>query len=104
MRRVLGRTDEASRQPFALSTPNSYERPKNSKNSYFFIGFYSWGDGFEVYLDSNTNQVYCCNRHDATPLIEWESFEVMLTSEVERLISLHDENGIRKDETNILRF
>jgi hypothetical protein len=97
MRKVLGRTIEASRQPFAIGTSNNYERPKNSKNSYFFIGGYDW-DGSKLYIDSDTNKVYYCDRRDATPLMEWESFEAMLTSEVSRLIRLHDENGIKKDE------
>jgi hypothetical protein len=48
MRKVLGRTDEASRQPFALSTPNNYERPKNSKNTYFFYRFLFMGGWFRA--------------------------------------------------------
>jgi len=94
LRKVTGRTDEASRQPFALSTPNAYERPKNAKDSCFFIGAYSW-DGSKLYIDSDTGKVYYCGRYDATPVKEWESFEAMLTSEISRVISLYDDKGIK---------
>lgn len=97
MRKVLGRTIEASRQPFSIITPNTQERPKNAKFNHFFIGGYHW-DGSHLYIDKATNKVHFCDRWDATSLYEWSSFETMLVSEVKRIATLFDENGVIKDE------
>lgn len=96
LRKQLGRSVEASRQPYALDIPNIDERPKNAKESYFFIGGYSW-DGSKIYLDKETNAVHYCDRWDATSLFEWDSFDHMIVSEVKRICSLFDEKGIAKD-------
>lgn len=97
LRKELGRTIEASRQPFSIITPNTIEKPKNSKESYFFIGSYKW-DGSKLYLDKETNKVHYCDRWDATSLYEWNSFEEMIVSEVRRITNLFDDRGIILNE------
>ncbi len=93
LRKELGRSVAASRQPFDLSIPNIDERPDNARDSYFFIGGYSW-DCSKLYIDKETNKVHYCDRWDATSLYEWNSFEEMLLSEIKRLSSLFDEDGV----------
>ncbi|QBN19682.1 SMI1/KNR4 family protein [Flavobacterium nackdongense] len=97
LRKVLGRSVEASRQPFSIFTPNSFERPENSKDHYFFIGGYNW-DGSNLYIDKQTNKVHYCDRWDATSLFEWNSFDEMIVSEVKRITNLFDEKGVVLDE------
>lgn len=97
MRKELGRTIEASRQPFSLITPNTIEKPKNAKANHFFIGSYKW-DGSKLYIDNETGKVHYCDRWDATSLYEWNSFAEMLVSEVKRITSLFDEKGVIMNE------
>jgi hypothetical protein len=95
-RKQLGRSIAASRQPFGLDIPNVDERPDNAKDSYFFIGSYSW-DGSKLYIDKETGKVHYCDRWDAASLYKWNSFEEMLVSEVKRICDLFDEKGVTKD-------
>ncbi|WP_166923965.1 SMI1/KNR4 family protein [Flavobacterium poyangense] len=97
LRRDIGRSIEGSRQPFSLLTTNLQERPKKSKDSYFFIGGYNW-DGSKLYIDKETNKVHYCDRCDATSLYEWNSFEEMIVSEVKRITNLFDDKGVILDE------
>ena len=92
LRKDLGRTIEASRQPYSPDVANIYERPKNAKTSYFFIGGYKW-DGSKLYIDTETNLVHFSDRWDATSLYKWNSFEEMLVSEIKRLVQLFDAEG-----------
>ncbi len=92
LRKQLGRTIEASVQPFSILTPNGIERPKNALDSYFFIGGYG-EDGSKIYLDTKTDKVHYCKRNDATSIVEWKSFDKMLESEVDRIFSLFDKKG-----------
>ena len=96
LRKQLGRSIEASRQPYSPVIANIDERPANSKDSFFFIGGYSW-DGSKLYIDKETNNVHYCDRWDATSLYQWNSFEEMLVSEVKRICSLFDDKGVIKD-------
>jgi len=93
LRKELGRSVAASRQPYGLDISNIDERPENAKDSYFFIGGYSW-DGSQIYIDKETNKVHYCDRWDATSLLKWASFEEMLVSEVKRFTKLFNENGV----------
>jgi hypothetical protein len=96
LRKQIGRTVEASRQPYSPMIANVDERPSNAKDTYFFIGGYSW-DGSRLYIDKKSNHVHYCDRWDASSLYEWCSFEEMLVLEVKRITSLFDEKGIIKD-------
>lgn len=96
-RKHYKRDETALLQPFALDISNVFERPKNAKDTYFFMGFYDW-DGSELYIDTETNHVHFCKRDDATSLYEWNSFEEMLTSEIDRLLKLFTEDGRPIDE------
>ena len=93
LRKELGRSIEASRQPFSPVISNIDERAENAKPSYFFIGTYSW-DRSKLYIDAETGIVHYCDRWDATSLYQWNSFSQMLLSEIKRLTNLFDENGI----------
>ena len=73
------------------------QNPKNAKRSYFFMGFYDW-DGSELYLDTATNHVHLCKYDDASSLYEWNSFEEMLNSEIDRLLGLFTDDGQLIDE------
>lgn len=100
LRRQIDRNLEANvRQPYSIITPNIYERPENSKPSYFFIGGYNW-DGSHLYIDRETNIVHCCERWDATSKKQWNSLEEMIISELERLYTFFDDKGVEIDEYN----
>jgi SMI1 / KNR4 family (SUKH-1) len=93
LRKEMGRSIEASRQPFSIITPNINERPRNAKVNYFFIGGYNW-DCSKLYIDKITNKVHYCAEWDATSLYEWNSFEEMIISEIKRITNLYDEKGV----------
>lgn len=84
-------------QPFSIITKNIYERPRGSKDSYFYIGSYSY-DGSLLYIDKKNNRTYRCNRRIATPLNEWNSFNEMLFIEVKRISLLFNEKGEKRKE------
>ena len=90
--RCIDRSSNSIPQPFPIDVPNVYEKPKNSKDSYFFIGGYRY-DGSKLYIDKLTGKVHYCKRRDATSLYCWDSFEDMLISEIPRILSLFDEKG-----------
>ncbi|WCC43727.1 SMI1/KNR4 family protein (plasmid) [Tenacibaculum finnmarkense] len=94
LRKQLGRDLEAGAQPFDLQTPNTLEKPKNTKEEYFFIGGYGY-DASKLYIDKNTGKVHYCKRYDATSLFEWESFEEMISQETKRIFKLFDDKGVR---------
>jgi hypothetical protein len=103
LRRQINRDIKANvRQPYSILTPNIFERPKNAKDNYFFIGGYNW-DGSHLYIDKETNRVHCCERWDATSKMQWTSFEEMITSEIKRLYLLFDHEGkeIDRDQKTI---
>ena len=81
--------------PFDLSIPNVYERPSNADASCFFFGSYSY-DASLLYIKDDVSTVYYCDRRDATPLKEWNSFSEMLIEEIQRLKSLHGADGMLK--------
>ena len=81
--------------PFDLSIPNVYERPSNADSSCFFFGSYSY-DASLLYIKDDVSTVYYCDRRDATPLKEWNSFSEMLIEEIQRLRSLHGADGMLK--------
>lgn len=75
-----------------LQDLNRFERPKNSCKNAFFIGTYSY-DTSKLYIDCETNKVHYCGRYDATSLKEWDSFETMMSEEIDRIYALFDEEG-----------
>ena len=83
--------------PFNLEDIQKYERPKNATPEMFFLGTYEY-DGSKLYLNTSDNKIYYCDRYDATPLKSWDSLSAMLTSEIERIISLFDADGHCIDE------
>ena len=98
-RKQINRSTEANvAQPYSIITPNLDERPDHAKESYVFIGGYNW-DGSHLYIDKETNLVHCCERWDATSKKQWNSLEEMIISEIERLYSLFDDNGVELDES-----
>lgn len=97
-RKIAGRDISASRQPFDLVTLNKYksERPKNATPDLFFIGGYDW-DGSQIYLTDN-GKVHFCSPNDCTSLKSWDSLDDFLKSEITRIHSLFDDNGVELDE------
>ena len=91
-RNMLRTPSEMVQQPFDIRTPNLKERPKNSKNEYFYFGFYKY-DGSKVYINTKDHCVYFCQRYDSTPLYKWDSFDTYLESEIKRLCSLMNNDG-----------
>ncbi|KEO71622.1 SMI1/KNR4 family protein [Anditalea andensis] len=92
LRKQLGRSIEASRQPFSILTPNKLERPSDSKDSFLFIGGYNW-DGSLLYIDIETSKIHCCTSESANSKFCWKTLDEMLISEIKRLYTLFDENG-----------
>ncbi len=88
--------NDVIQQPFNILTVNLKEKPKNSKDEYFFIGSYNW-DGSLVYINIRDNNVHLCKSDDATSLYSWESFESFLSSELERICSLRKDDGSEID-------
>ncbi|AUC15800.1 hypothetical protein BTO06_11855 [Tenacibaculum sp. SZ-18] len=86
-----------NRLPFALSTKNLFERPRNAKPEYFFIGGYDYGNGSLLYVNKNNNKVYRCGTKNVKPLNEWNSVNEMILTEIDRLIELHSANGELKE-------
>ncbi len=84
-------------QPFDIVKLNNRDRPFDSKDKYFFFGFYNW-DGSLVYLDRNTLKIHRCTRDSSKALNTWDDFEIFLKSEVERISKLFNKKGIKIDE------
>jgi hypothetical protein len=92
LRKNYDRSHDQVWQPFDILTPNLRERPENARSNVFIIGSYDW-DGSYLFIDRKTNKVHLCDRDDAASLYEWPNLEVMLRSEIDRLITLFDKNG-----------
>lgn len=92
LRTSTSRSVDASRQPFDIFTVNVDERIAGAGNNLLFIGGYSWNKS-KLYIDINTERVFFCSSESATPLLQWDSFDIMLQSEIDRLIDLHSEEG-----------
>lgn len=97
LRKKLGRSVEASRQPYSILTPNKIERPPNSKDNFLFIGGYNW-DGSLIYIDIETSKIHCCSSESAISKFCWQSFDEMLISEIKRLYTLVNEIGKELNE------
>ena len=102
LRKNYNRQGDDVWQPFSISDPNLYERPKDAKPSQLFIGGYNW-DGSKLYLNMETGEVIRCSKQSVRPLNHWSDFPCMLLSETERIAKLFDESGreIRPDEPTI---
>ncbi|WP_051437539.1 SMI1/KNR4 family protein [Olleya marilimosa] len=90
-----------NRLPFCLLTTNIYERPRNAKKEHFFIGGYDSGDGSHLYIDKNDNKVYRCKTNNVKPLNEWNNLNEMILDEIDRLIEIHNENGMLKAKIKV---
>ncbi len=99
-RKMVGRDIVASRQPFDLVTLNRYksERPRNAPSDSFFFGGYDW-DGSQVYFSCD-GKVHFCAPDDSKSLREWDSLDDFLISEIHRIHSLFDDNGVELDDSN----
>jgi hypothetical protein len=85
-----------ARQPFDLKTKNIHERPKKSKEEYFYIGSY-FKDGSLIFIDKITNEIHRTERDEINILNSWSDFREFIESEIVRLKSLHNENGTPKN-------
>lgn len=86
-------------QPYSIIEVNKYkyERPLNASEDMFFIGGYEW-DGSHLYMTPD-QRVHFCRRDDSQSLIFWDSLHSMLVSEIERLYTLFDSNGLQIDDS-----
>jgi hypothetical protein len=98
LRTSYNRSLNAIRQPFNIVTPNTYERLQDANDNQLFIGFYCW-DGSLLYIDNETEKVYRCSKDSTVPLNQWNNFAEMLESEIIRLISIHNDEGIPLDKS-----
>jgi|SRR6185437_3598697 len=80
--------------PFSVIRANVDERISDSKNNFFYIGGYSW-DGSKLYIDSTSGIVYRCERYSSRPLNKWNNLEEMLITEINRLVNLFNERGVK---------
>ena len=86
-----------ARQPFNLADSNIFERPRGSKESFVYFGFYHW-DGSQLAMCPESPEVYLCAPRSSQILLTWPTFDEMLTSEVKRLALLFGKNGKEIDE------
>lgn len=84
-------TSNAEREPYDIEIANLFEKPNNSTDNMFFIGWYDWDDSL-LYIDEYEDICYC-SKNDATPLKKWKSLESMLLEEITRLNTLVDDKG-----------
>jgi hypothetical protein len=100
LRRSYERTGEGIYQPYELLLLNS-ERPKGCPASWLFFGSYRW-DGSRMTFDTaagiENRRVFRVAQYSTKVLNEWDSFEKWLSSEVERLSKMYDENGVKLDK------
>ena len=89
-------SSKAIQQLFDIITSNIHEQPRNSKNEYFFFGYYNC-DGSLVYINTTDNSVCLCKKDDAAPLHTWNTFESFLEIEIKRICSLLNEHGEEKE-------
>jgi hypothetical protein len=91
--------DEAI-QPYDLISTNS-ERPEGCLDSWVFFGGYSW-DGSSVMFDMKngieSSKVYLCETDSTNIILEWESFNEWLISEINRLSQMYNISGVEYDE------
>jgi hypothetical protein len=81
VRKGVGRKGDEVWQPFDILTPNTVERPKDAKKSFFFFGGYNW-DGPKLYIDDKTQRIFRCSRSSARPLNKWDNFSEMLLARI----------------------
>ena len=93
LRKNNNRSIESSWQPYDIRTYNVEERIEGATESMLFIGGYSL-NGNKVYFNMKNECVYLCSKDNISPLAKWSSLEEWLTTEVNRLINLHNDKGL----------
>lgn len=86
-------------QPFSIVTPNIEERPRTALENYFFFGSYNI-DGSQLYIDTTDNNVYLGKKNTLETIFKWNSFEDFINTEIDRILSLYDNNGNLINEKN----
>lgn len=77
---------------FGLFELNIYEKFKNVKDIYFFIGGYRY-DGLKFYIDFEDGKVYFCKCRDVLFFLVWDLFEDMFLFEFKRIFIFYDDRG-----------
>ncbi len=94
LRTSYKRNGDETYQPYDLFFENE-EMKGLFSNNWLMFGSYSWDGSTMAYdLDSNSNKVFLCNPDSFQKLKEWDSLLSWINSEIQRLSSLFDENGI----------
>jgi hypothetical protein len=88
-----GRIDQGAGAPFDLGVPQ-LGRPPNVPKNWFCIGGMNgpWASQGEIYL-STQNEVVLVHRDTGDVGARWPSFAAFLSSEIPRLLSIHDNKG-----------
>lgn len=91
------RVGDKAIQPYDLMSANS-PRPPHVPDSWLFFGGYRW-DGSRVFFDmaDKSERIYRVKKGETNILNGWESFEMWFSSEVMRLSTLYDQNGVKYD-------
>ncbi|MHB0999149.1 MAG: SMI1/KNR4 family protein [Armatimonadota bacterium] len=97
-RTSYARTGDEAIQPYDLILMNE-ERKGDMPITWLLIGSYLWDGSLMLYdLGISDKKVYRCESDSYRILQEWDSLWKWLSSEVERLSELFDDNGIEYDE------
>lgn len=87
------RSDPYALPPFGIAEANSEHRCELENRDLVCIGWYGY-DGSEVCLRREDGVVVCFKGSDFSVIRhQWEDFEQWVTSEIERISTLHDEKG-----------
>ncbi len=98
LRTSYSREGDDSVQPYDVLALNE-EEIRKSPNGWFYFGSYSW-DGSEMLYDlkSDNKKVYRCLNGSKNVIQEWADLWTWLSSEIERISKLFDDNGYEYDE------
>lgn len=94
LRESYVRRGDAARQPFDIEDANRLERPQGTPDDVVFFGFYDW-DGSQLAMSLGSPRVHRIKQDSVKVLTEWPTFDAMLSSEINRLSMLHDDEGRR---------
>jgi hypothetical protein len=81
-------------QPFDITIPNIYERPKNIPKDVLMIGCFS-DDGSKLCINTDGSVFRCSKNGRNTIHNEWNNFDEMLETEVSRIIGLYTREGLK---------
>lgn len=97
LRHNYNRTGEDMYQPIHIEDANKLRRIPEASDDVLFIGSYK-SDGSKIFIKSDSDTVYRCERYSMNVLHEWDNLEVFLEQECKRLKDHFDSDGNRIDK------